>query len=225
MSIEEQIAAREITEILHFTTNRGLVGSLASRFLLSRPLLNEEDYLKYVLHLNAGIRPEEASYFDKSEDWIRFVNLSVSEINYRFLMVSRKWHATEEVWWAILAFSPAIITHSNVWFSTTNNGYEDAIREKGESGFSNLFGSPILRMLSDNYGKRWSCHRESRESRLTTCEQAEVLYFEKLDLQYLDKIYVEDETLYYSVSGWMNEFDFPEVCVEINKQKFTGKPN
>ncbi|MES9898730.1 MAG: DarT ssDNA thymidine ADP-ribosyltransferase family protein [Sedimenticola sp.] len=223
MSIEEQIAAREITEILHFTTNRGLVGSLAKGFLLSRPLLSE-DYLKYVLHLNAEIRPEEASYFDKSEDWIRFVNLSVSEVNSRFLNVSRRWHTSEDVWWAILAFSPTIVTHNNVWFSTTNNGYDGAIRGIGESGFSNLFAPNVLRK-SNGYSGNWSCSRSSRESRLSTCEQAEVLYPEKLDLQYLNKVYVEDETHYDLVKGWVTDFELTEVCVEINKQKFIGKPN
>jgi len=223
MSIEEQIAVREITEILHFTTNRGLVGSLAKGFLLSRPLLGE-DYLKYVLHLNAEIRPEEAPYFDKSEDWVRFVNLSISEINSRFLDVSRRWHASEDVWWGILAFSSEVITHENVCFSTTNNGYEDAIRGKGESGFSNLFAPSIIRKLNGNYG-RWSCSRNFRESHLPTCEQAEVLYPEKLDLHYLNKVYVEDETHFDLVKGWVNEFNFPEVCVEINEQKFIGKPN
>jgi len=224
MSIEEQIAVREVTEILHFTTNRGLVGSLACKSLFSRPLLNEEDYLKYVLHLNSKIRPEEADYFDKSADWIRFVNLSVSEINRRFLDVSRKWHTSEDVWWAILAFDPQILTHENVWFSTTNNGYEDTIREKGESGFSNLFAPSIIRKLNGTYG-RWSCSRNSREKQLPTCEQAEVLYPEKLSLQYLNKVYVEDETHSDMVKGWMGDFDFPDVCVEINTQKFIGQRN
>lgn len=224
MSIENQIAAREITEILHFTTNRGLVGSLACGFLLSRPLLKKEDYLKYVLHLNSKNRPEEADYFDKSADWIRFVNLSVSEINRRFLDVSRKWHTSEDVWWAILVFDPQILTHENVWFSTTNNGYEDAIREKGETGFSKLFAQSIIRKRNGPYGE-WSCSRNSRESKLPTCEQAEVLYPDKLSFQYLKKVYVENETHSDMVRGWVNDFNFPDVHVETNAQKFIGKSN
>jgi len=224
MSIAEQIRERGIEELLHFTTNRGLVGSLASNAVLSRPLLREEDYLQHVLHMNSQTRPEESSYFDKTEDWVRFVNLSISEINKRFLDVSKRWHTDEDVWWVILAFDPIIMTHENVTFSTTNNGYVDTLREKGEAGFSNIFAPTILRK-ANSYNGRWQVARADRASHLPTCEQAEVLYPEKLELRHLTKIYVEESKNFDQAKGWASEFGYAKLDVEINPNKFLGQPN
>ena len=65
MKLQSAIEERDISEVVHFTTNRGLVGILKSRYLLSRPLLNKEEskYLRYVIKLNASMRPEEFSFF------------------------------------------------------------------------------------------------------------------------------------------------------------------
>lgn len=62
MTLARRISERGISEIVHFTTNRGLLGSLHSRHLMSRPLLRRDDYLRHVLQLNAASRPEELSF-------------------------------------------------------------------------------------------------------------------------------------------------------------------
>ena len=224
MTVAEVISSREITEVLHFTTHKGLVGCLAKRFLLSRPLLQQEDYLAYVLHLNSETRPEESAYFDKSEDWVSFVNLSISEINRRFLMVSKKWHTDQDIWWAILSFDPIIMTHEDTRFTTTNNSYEDCIRSVGCEGLKTLFAPSIHRKRKGGHNP-WIANRASRPDNLPTCEQAEVLYPNKIDLKYLMKIYVENDENYDQAKGWANEFGYDEVIVEINPGKFMGNPN
>ena len=85
MTLQTAVERRCITEVVHFTTNHGIVGALECRHLLSRPYLQENKHLRHVLKLNALVRPEEFALFDESEDWVRFVNLSISEINKRFL--------------------------------------------------------------------------------------------------------------------------------------------
>lgn len=85
MSVKTFIRDRGIDSALHFTTNHGLVGILAVGALLSRRRLDKEYLLEHVLHVNAARRPEAAADFDKSEDWLDYVNLSISEVNSRFL--------------------------------------------------------------------------------------------------------------------------------------------
>lgn len=116
------------------------------------------------------------------------------------------------------------MTHENVTFSTTNNGYEDTIREVGEQGLSNIFANTILRKANGAYG-RWEVQRSSRASHLPTCEQAEVLYPERLGLDYLIKVYVENDENFDQAKGWASEFGYEDLVVEINPEKFLGQPN
>ena len=102
MSISAFIAESKIEEVVHFTTNRGLVGMLASEAVLSRRRLPRDKYLKNIAFPNAKFRPEESGMFDKSRDWLDYVNLSISRINGPFYDVSaKKWHSAEDVWWVM----------------------------------------------------------------------------------------------------------------------------
>ena len=145
MTTEAIIAERGIAEVLHFTTHRGLVGTLASHALKSRFRLPRDAYLAHILHVNAAVRPEESAYFDKSDNWLDYVNLSISEINRRYFEVSERWHASGQVWWAILSFDPVIMTHDKVVFATTNNSYDQCVRARGADGLSTLFAPVIER--------------------------------------------------------------------------------
>ena len=84
MSLQEAIIHRCTSEVVHFSINKWIIGSLYSNYLLSRPLIKEDDYLRHILQLNTQVRHEESAYLDKSEEWISFVNVSISEINKRF---------------------------------------------------------------------------------------------------------------------------------------------
>ncbi|MER9506727.1 DarT ssDNA thymidine ADP-ribosyltransferase family protein [Mesorhizobium sp. M0138] len=217
--IDEDIRKRNITEVLHFTTNRGVVGTLALRSLLSRRRLPTEAYLEHVLHPNAGVRPESSIYFDKSADWLDYVNLSISEINSRFFTVSERWHQNADVWWAILAFDPVIMAHDGVVFATTNNGYPYCQRASTEGGFEALF-APSVRRKSD-----WKATRGGRPNFLPTCEQAEVLYPQQVSTDYLRRVYVRSGDDVDSISGWLRELGHKGVQVVLDPDKFLGTPN
>ncbi len=219
MTVQEIISDRQIESVLHFTTNRGLVGTLASKSLLSRHRLNDEQYLEYVLHVNAARRPEAAADFDKSQNWLDYVNLSISEINRRYLSVSKRWHNNSDVWWCILAFDSDIMTHDRVAFATTNNSYPLCERNEGVEGLAALFAQRIRRKDG------WTVSRGHRPTNLPTCEQAEVLYPEAVSTEYLRSIYVEEDDHHDRASGWLREFGFNDVDVIISTQKFLGSPN
>lgn len=216
----EEIKRRGITELLHFTTNRGIVGVLDSGFLLSRHRVRQEDSLRYILHCNATNRPEENNFFDKSENWIDYVNLSISEINRRYFEFSQSWHLNADIWWGILSFDSVAIADDGVYFATTNNAYDRCIRKKGLEGFKDLFAPVIARKSTG-----WNAHRLTRAERLPTCEQAEVLYPGELPVRYLRRIYVLNEACYDIAIGWLDEFGHTDVDIQINPQKFQGMKN
>ncbi len=220
MTIAVELQNRGINELLHFTTQRGAVGTIATGSLLSRYMLPEDSYLQHILHLNAADRPEASAYFDKSNNWLNFVNLSISEINKRYFDVSsKKWHINANVWWCILAFDPIIATHEGVYFTTTNNSYEFCKRESGLVGFNDLFTPVIDRKIG------WKALRALRPAHLATCEQAEVLYPEQIPLKYLRSIYVRTEEHHDLVKGCLLEYGWKEVNVYISEKKFLGAPN
>ena len=219
MKVKKIIRKRNVRNVLHFTTNRGLVGILAVRYLLSRCRLHREQLLEYVLHVNAVQRPEAAADFDKSRNWLDYVNLSVSEINTRFLSVSRKWHNSPQIWWCILEFDSNIMRHDGVHFATTNNSYSGCMRNTGGDGLRALFKDRIVRK------EGWVVSRGSRAAHLPTCEQAEVLYPERVGIEHLRHIYVEEGEHFDAVGGWLQEFDCGEVDVSVSCAKFRGCPN
>jgi hypothetical protein len=219
MTIQALLKERGITECLHFTTQRGVVGILASKHLFSRAHLPDEDYLEHVLLLNSKSRAEASEFFDKKEHWLDYVNLSLTEINTSFFRFSQNWHKYSDVWWAILAFDSEIIAHEGVYFATTNNSYEHCKRTDGEVGLEALFAQKIARKGS------WTAARGSRGQANPTCEQAEVLYPRAVSTEFLRKIYVREEEHQDKVDGWVHEFGLPNVEVVVDKAKFLGNPN
>lgn len=181
ISPADRARARGITEVLHFTTSKGLVGILASRRLLSRDALAESEYLEDIRYYNSASRLRDAA-------WTRYVNLSVTRINGDMLGYSEKWHEVDGVWWAVLAFDVEILDHPEVLFSTTNNVYPVTKRNPDGDGFDALFAQDVP------WGKFGDTrHRSSSMSpSLTTCPQAEVLYPDAIKLDYLRSIYVRD---------------------------------
>lgn len=220
MTIQTTIDERGIQEVLHFTTNRGLVGTLASRALQSRYRLPEDQYLQHILHVNAAVRPEASAFFDKSDNWLDYVNLSISEINRRYFEVSERWHADGDVWWAIMSFDAVVMTHHNVVFATTNNSYELCLRERGEDGLNALFAPTIGRKRPS-----WRAFRGNRSPELPTCEQAEVLYPAAISTEFLRRVYVREEEHQDQVTGWLEEFGLQGVEVIWSPQKFLGNKN
>ena len=122
-TITEIVQAREITEILHFTTNRGLTGILAGKSVLSRERLPESQYLEHVYAPNTLLR--------KDQRYLDYVNLSISRINTEFFGHSTRWHANEDIWWCALAFDPTMLESPGVLFATTNNMYTGCTRAPG----------------------------------------------------------------------------------------------
>jgi hypothetical protein len=210
MKIDDIIENRKIEEVLHFTTNHGLVGIFSVGKILSRDQLSTEKTLEYVIKYNSKFRSDDSR-------WIPYVNLSVSRINYSFFGYSQTWHRDRNDFWVILAFNSEILKHDDVVFTTTNNIYSrQCKRALGAEGLEQMFNLTVL----SKHGQ--PVERNSlTPSNLTTCEEAEVLYPKAIDLKYLNKLYVKDEETYVLVQAALsfNE-SLQDIEIEVNEDKF-----
>lgn len=216
--ILQSAKSRGVTEIVHFSTNRGLTGCLHSGFVYPRSQLKAEEQLEHILTLNAPFRAEAEDWFDRTENWIDYVNLSVSEITANLFRFSLKWHAGKDIYWIIMAFDPSLLDDDGVYFSTTNNIYEHTKRAKGPSGFEALFQRTVKRKGT------WVAYRGTRANHLPTCEQAEVLYPARLDMKYLKRVYVREADQKDRVYALLSHFDRSDVEVIVDTKKFEGRP-
>lgn len=181
MTIEEIIGERGIIELLHFTTNEGLLGILASGKILSRERLPKEKYVEHVYSPNAEIR--------RDQEWLDYVNLSVSRINEVFFRTAARWHRSRDIWWCAIGLDPMLLTHDGVVFTTTNNIYTGVRRGEGSSGLEALFADSIT---------QWAGKKVNREPDLPanypTCVQAEVLYPEQVPREAFWRIFVPTDS-------------------------------
>lgn len=178
-AIHDLIQARGITEVLHFTTNNGVLGMLATGALKSRALLSEDEYVEHIFRPNARIR--------RDPEWVGHVSLSISQVNGSFFKFARDWHATESTWWCIVALDPAILAHADVTFCTTNNIYTGVRRGQGVGALQALF-APKVHQFAARYARRTPDMPDS----WTTCNQAEILYPSEVSTRFLRRIYLRE---------------------------------
>lgn len=211
MTIADQIAARSITSILHFTTNRGSLGILDSRALKARARLDTDARLEKIFQPNAASRPRDAA-------WLDYVNLSISRINESFFGTSAgSWHKEKDLWWCILDFKPEILSHAGVYFTTTNNMYSGVQRGLGESALEAAY-APSITQWRGKVIDRPKSHSLS----LTTCPQAEVLYPAAVSTEFLQAIYVSAGEFADELASQIAVVNHPHVQIEVRPDLFGG---
>lgn len=201
------VAERGIREILHFTTNKGLVGILARRMVLSRKQLPEESYLEHVYTPNCRDRKDPA--------WLDYVSLSISRINDWMFDCSKRWHTLDDVWWAVLAFEPSVLADPGVHFATTNNIYPSVLRARGVTGIEWMFADVV-------YGRYRHEHRRQPDMPASwpTDRQAEVLYPHALGIDRLRCIYVAEPEHADIIAGMVVHPQTPDVPVRSAPEVF-----
>lgn len=208
MTIDDIVIQRKISEILHFTTNEGLLGILYSGALKSRQCLPQEKQLEYIYKPNAVFR--------KDSEWLDYINLSISRINYQFFDVSaNRWHRDRNIWWCVLSFDPVILSYPGVYFTTTNNMYSGVRRDTGVAGLQALFENRIT---------QWPGKIVKRDSKLPanlpSCPQAEVLYPGELATDFLQSVYVSTGEDHDDICGQCAGVSHPEIEVKVLPEVF-----
>ncbi|MGG7581860.1 DarT ssDNA thymidine ADP-ribosyltransferase family protein [Rhizobium sp. Nf11,1] len=212
MTVEEIVAARSITEVVHFTTNHGCLGTLYTEHLQSRKRLQNDKMVKYLFAPNANLR--------KDPTYVDYVSLSVSHINTDFFQVSsQSWHRDEPIFWCVLSFSPDILSHEGVVFSSTNNIYPSVIRGVGAPGLEVLFANKV----AGRYGS--ITNRSTRlPASYPTDFQAEALYPRKISTDFLQRIYVANTADQSEIIGFLKATFHRDVDVVVSPEKFGARP-
>ncbi|MFJ3377702.1 DarT ssDNA thymidine ADP-ribosyltransferase family protein [Pseudomonas sp. NPDC086112] len=214
VEIRKLIKQRNIKSVVHFTTNSGSLGTFASKALKSRQLLNSDEQLQHIFTPNALCR-------DRDVRWLNYVNLSISQINTNFFQVAENnWHREKNFFWCILDFSPEILTHDGVFFSTTNNIYSDVRRGEGHLGLEAAFAPFVSHWNSKTSSS--VTRPDSYPAHLPTCRQAEVLYPKEVSTEYLQQIYVRSESEIDELMGQMAITSHPNIPIQVAPELFAG---
>lgn len=206
MTPAERARARGITEILHYTSERGVMGSVMKQSVLSREQVENDEDVAFIF---------EGVWERKDPDWVDHISLSLSRINLDLFQRSRE--RFPDLWWAVMSFDVEILDHQDVWFTTTNNIHPPCERGQGLAGFEAVFAPSVewgyygsRKFRSDQYPEEWPTDRA-----------AEVLYPTRLSLEHLNKLYVPGTQHRRMVSAWSEAYGTPELPVEIDLGPFS----
>jgi hypothetical protein len=211
MTVAEVVVERGIREVLHFTTNKGLVGILGSGAVLSRQRLPKERYVEHVYQPNAKVRTDGP--------WLDYVSLSISRLNWEFFGHSRRWHQHDAVWWCALVFDPKMLSEDGVVFATTNNIYPACQRASGGDGLTGLFADAVPGAYGKPIVRPTACPRH-----WTTCHQAEVLVPKRVETTALRRIIVATEQ-HCDIASSQCEILLGNLPIHVDPDAFEPNPN
>ena len=203
MTVAEAVAGRGVTELLHYTTQKGVLGTIASGAILSRAQLDGEEYLAHI---------REAVWPRKDPAWIDHISLSMTSINYELFLQSRSHYP--ELWWAVFSVSSAILEGSDAVFTTTNNIFPSVRRGRGLAGFEAMFAEEVV-------GKYGAIHtRAGLADNQPSDRAAEVLYPVRIAMDAIQGVYVIEPDHRNMILAWCDAHDRPELSVEVRPDVF-----
>lgn len=195
-------AHRGITEIVHYTTQRGIFGAIAKGAVLSRARLDEDDWLA---HIFSGIWDNNAAA------QLDNVHLSVGDINAYLLGRSRV--QQPELWWCVLSFPVAVLDDPGVQFTTVNNIWPRRKIGGGVAAFEAMFAPEVLGRYNDVH------ERGHQTSAQPTHFSAEVLYPAQLTLDRIQRVYVSKQDHAWSIRSHCETFDRPLLDVVVQPSR------
>lgn len=206
MSVAARAREREISQILHYTSNKGMMGLVCQGALLSRKRVANDPELAFIF---------QSIWPIKAPRWVDHISMSVSQINLD--LYQRSCSNCPQFWWAVLSFTPDILDDEGVWFTTTNNAYEaTCARGQGLDGLEAMFGPTVP------YGHYGSVAQRpaGRPDQYPTHRAAEVLYPGALTFDHLQAVYVREAQHRRLISAWCAAYGHPPLPVKINPDAF-----
>jgi hypothetical protein len=202
-SPSDAAARRGVQQLLHYTTQKGIHGTIASKALLSRAQLDQEEYLALI---------REPVWPRRDAPWIDHISLSVTTINDDLFRRSRSHFP--HLWWAVVAVSPAVLDDAGVVFTTTNNIFPSVRRGEGSAGFEAMFADEVV-------GRYGVVHtRAGLPDAQPTDRAAEVLYPQRIETSRIQAIYVMEPDHKHMILGWCAALDHQDIPVEVRPDVF-----
>ncbi|MEI8141005.1 MAG: DarT ssDNA thymidine ADP-ribosyltransferase family protein [bacterium] len=212
--LEQEVMARGITRVTHFTPSINLLsifqqGDLLSRNQLAGVVANHPE-----LHLNDFIEINDKLRLDKKPDYI---NLSIEHPNHlllaRFRQACREWCDS----WCVIAVQPRCIFYVDTLFSVGNaaSSYAKSCGISGSvSAFRALFED---RIEASNLNSSRSLTRDNLRPCMPTDVQAEVLVKDRLSTADFIALYFETNEHMQRARGALSLFGgitVPQCAVE-----------
>jgi len=194
---------RCVKELLHYTTQKGVHGTIASAAILSRAQLDKDEHLE---HIRKGVWPR------RDHRWLDHISLSVTSINDLLFRQSRANHPA--MWWAVFSVSPSILDDDGIWFTTTNNIFPAVKRDQGVAGFEAVFADPV----EGRYGTMYT--RAGVPCSQPTDRAAEVLYPQRISTNKVQLVYVSEASHRHHVLAWCDALEHPDLEIEIRPDMF-----
>ena len=170
-SVEEQIAARNVRYLCHFTRIENLAGILCHGLLS----VNELKRMSVEFNYNDQYR------LDHRTDYI---SLSVAFPNYRLFFKNRSTSQTTESSWVVLILRPSVCWELPVLFCATNAASSRISRSDTRA----LEGSKAFRELFDDGDQGIQRSARGLTDDLTWDPQAEVLVPQHIPVEYISTI-------------------------------------
>jgi len=207
VTVSERARERGIGAVLHYTSERGVMGSIMKGALLSRERVEADPDVAFIF---------EGIWARKDHGWVDYISLSLSRVNVDLFQRSR--NHFPDFWWSVMSFDVAILDHDGVWFTTTNNVYEHCCkRGEGPEGFELMFSSPVewgwygsKKVRSAEHPNAWPTDRS-----------AEVLYPGRIPLEFLQTVYVPGHQHRRLVHAWCEAFGTQDLPVEVDMGPFS----
>lgn len=209
---QNEIAARGIEYLIHFTPTINLLSIFEQQKILSRALLEQFDrehldILDYI-EFTDNIRFDDKSY----------INLSIQHPN--TFLFNRFRQRTEQhlhITWCVLKIDTKYIYQKDTLFSITNAANSHNKRNVGVTGdlskFKMLF-APSLTIVT-SYNSRM-VQRGNLKSKYTTDEQAEVLVKDDILIEDILQVCFKDNADLASGKAALNQFDTSIFVVDEN---------
>jgi ssDNA thymidine ADP-ribosyltransferase, DarT len=204
MAPSDRAGARGITEVLHYTSEKGIYGALVKDAVLSRRRLEDDPEIEFIF---------QAVWPVKAPAWKDHISLSLTRINLDLFERSRSHYP--EYWWGVVSFNTEILDHEDVHFTTTNNIYPTCERGQGEEGLENMFQPSVL----GRYSHEWT--RDGLTDDQTTDRTAEVLYPGSLSLAHLNRIFVPTLDERRLIRAWCDALGKEEPPIDVRPDVFT----
>lgn len=208
---KNEVKARKIERLVHFTPLRNLVGIFEQECILSRDELEKLGAESSALDLWDYISINDKIRLDNLS---QFVNTSIQNINYPLLQIFRKRLSSEFPSWCVLEISVDLIWGEHTLFSI-GNAASKASKHLGIDGSFEKF----LRLFE--YESRAHEHTEFDFSGLNqpVDVQSEVLILDKIPMTAIQKICFESEADKLTALGTARMFSsgpLPEFAVDLS---------
>ncbi|MFT6834193.1 MAG: hypothetical protein ACJA0H_000220 [Francisellaceae bacterium] len=186
MTIKDSVANRNIKNLFHFTTIDNFISILEREYIYSRKIIDElklsnDGYYTgdYVEHMDD----------QRLDNLTGFINLSISRPHWYLLNQFRKRTDLQHFDWCIIELNTKPLLQKNTLFSVCNAASLTAKRygiKTGKQAFN--------RMFQDKVVTPQKCYeRQGMPRHFTTDIQAEVLVEDKISIDEITNVYLENE--------------------------------